>query len=152
MPLEPERFESAGPMTLAGTDQYYAFAERGGVADQWSTFNPLPDLAVECAGYGVSHAMDERGFRYLCGVRVAGESGLPDGLEVVRLPSRRYAVFIHRGHVSTLCRTCDAIFRDWLPASGCAPAEDAVMMERYAERFDPRTGSGEVEIWLALRS
>jgi AraC family transcriptional regulator len=151
MALQPVRFETAGPMLIAGHDQYYSFQERGGIAGQWSAFDPMPQLSVECAGYGVCHRMDARGFRYFCGVRVGREDGLPEGVQVLRLPAQRYAVFVHRGHVATLWQTCDAVGRHWLPTCGLLPARDPVMLERYDNAFDPRTGMGEVEVWLALR-
>lgn len=150
MALEPQRFETAGPMMFAGTDEYYTYAERGGVAGQWSRFDPMPEFSAECAGYGVSHAMDGRGFRYLCGVRVAGEDGLPERAATLCVPAQRYAVFLHRGHVSALGATCEAMMCDWLPRSGATPAAQPVMLERYGEAFDPATGSGVVEVWFAL--
>jgi AraC family transcriptional regulator len=152
MALEPERFEFAGPLLIAGSDRYYAFEDRAGIAGQWSGFDPRPEIAADRAAYGVCHQMDARGFRYLCGVRLADEGDVPEGADVVRVPAQRYAVFVHRGHVSTLCETCDAACREWLPASGMLPPKEPVMLERYGETFDPTALSGEIEVWVAVRT
>jgi AraC family transcriptional regulator len=44
-----------------------------------------------------------------------------------------------------------AIWSQWLPSSGHKFA-DAPFFERYDNRFDPRTGEGEVELWLPLEA
>jgi AraC family transcriptional regulator len=60
-------------------------------------------------------------------------------------------VFSHREHISSIRRTMNTIWNQWLPASGHVPA-DAPHFERYSEQFDPVTGMGGVEIWLPLKS
>ncbi len=67
----------------------------------------------------------------------------------IRIPAQRYAVFSHRGHISTLRATVYTIWNKWLPASGHAHA-DAPDFERYDERFDAESGTGTVEIWLPI--
>jgi AraC family transcriptional regulator len=69
----------------------------------------------------------------------------------VRIPAQRYAVFSHRDHVSRIRAAFYTIWNRWLPASNHEHA-DAPDFERYDERFDPRTGTGTVEIWLPVRS
>lgn len=65
------------------------------------------------------------------------------------MPAHRYAVFTHREHVSTIRRTHNTIWNDWLPESGFEAA-DAPSFERYGEEFDGATGFGGVEIWLPI--
>jgi AraC family transcriptional regulator len=69
----------------------------------------------------------------------------------VRIAAQRYAVFSHREHISTIRRTLNTIWNQWLPASGHVPA-DAPNFERYDEKFDPVSGMGGLEIWLPLKS
>jgi AraC family transcriptional regulator len=52
------------------------------------------------------------------------------------VPSNRYAIFHHGGHVTDIMR---AIFSDWLPTSGHQAAA-APVLERYGPEFDPHTG------------
>ncbi|HEX5230778.1 MAG TPA: GyrI-like domain-containing protein, partial [Bradyrhizobium sp.] len=62
----------------------------------------------------------------------------------------KYAVFAHRDHVSTIRRTINTIWNEWLPASGLKAA-DAPNFERYDANFDPVTGNGGLEIWIPVR-
>jgi len=64
--------------------------------------------------------------------------------------SRRYAVFQHRGHISTIRTSWHTIWSDWLPQSGHSAA-DAPDVERYGQQFAPVSGTGGVEIWLSLK-
>jgi hypothetical protein len=63
--------------------------------------------------------------------------------------SRRYAVFEHRGHVSTLFDTYAAIWNEALEQHGWAPAP-APVIERHAPSFDPQTGEGGLSLWIPL--
>jgi AraC family transcriptional regulator len=47
--------------------------------------------------------------------------------------------------------TADAIWTKWLPESGEAVTDPAVMLERYGEGFNPQTGMGDVEVWLSIK-
>ena len=55
-------------------------------------------------------------------------------------------MFVHRGHVSQLRDSLDAIRQKRLPESevGFASVEPPAFFERYTDRFDSRTASGEV--------
>jgi AraC family transcriptional regulator len=100
--------------------------------------------------YGVCCNSDEEGnFDYICGVEVSDFSELPPELARLRIPARRYAVFTHRDHISTIRRTVNTIWNKWLPESGYEVA-DAPDFERYGPEFNPETGTGGVEIWIPL--
>jgi len=64
---------------------------------------------------------------------------------------QRYAVFEHRGDLSTLHQTFYSIWNRWLPESGFKAA-DAPEFERYSEDFNVVKGTGVVEIWLPLQA
>ena len=76
-------------------------------------------------------------------------SDLPRGFGRIRIPEQRYAVFTHTDHVSSIRRTVNTIWNQWLPASGLKAA-DAPNFERYDEKFDPATGNGGFEIWVPV--
>src|SRR5438874_2261201 len=87
------------------------------------------------------------------GERYNWESGgpaIPSEFSRVRIPEQRYAVFTHRDHISSIRRTINTIWNQWLPASGLKAA-DAPNFERYDENFDPLTGNGGLEIWIPVR-
>jgi AraC family transcriptional regulator len=120
---------------------------------QWQAFRELGAVPGQRGSttYGVvcGSTPETRTFEYMCAAEVAAFEALPRELGRMRIPAQRYAVFTHRGHVSGLRATWDAIWQDWLPRSGQHPA-DTPDFELYDERFDPRTGSGEIEIWFPI--
>lgn len=150
-PLAPLRIVKGGPMVLAGLSERYCFERRSELPRQWNRFAPLIGSAVERIGeeaYGaVSMCTD--GFDYLTAVRVWDAERQPEGFTVLRAPARRYAVFGHEAHVSALPNTLDAIHRDW--ERGQKPDGPPELIEVYGPRFDPATGLGGVEIWMAFR-
>jgi AraC family transcriptional regulator len=119
---------------------------------QWGEFAPwlghVPGQRGNTA-YGVLYNDNESGIDYLTGVEVAGRNDLPDALAHLAIAPQRYAVFQHRGHVSTISATWQAIWSEWFPNSGYQ-AVAAPMLERYPETFDPVTGNGGFEIWIPV--
>jgi AraC family transcriptional regulator len=155
--LAPPIFRELAAMLIAGLGQYYTYDARGGIPSQWQRFNVhfghIPN-AVGNAAYGISSSVagDDNGFDYMCGVEVSSLDELPEGFTGMRLPARRYAVFWHGDHISRIGSTCGAIYSEWLPNSGYKVAEGPLMMlERYDQRFDPKTGNGGAEIWIPLQ-
>jgi AraC family transcriptional regulator len=157
--LEPPRQVTAKAMTITGLVERYAMGALGGIASQWrQRLGPHLGVVpgqVGSAAYGVMFGQREEGgkptFQYLAGVEVADTANLPDGFTVVRLPAQTYAVFTHRGHVSTVQSTMDAIMRAWMPTSGYSPADMPTFFERYGAEFDPVTGLGGFEVWMPVK-
>lgn len=144
------------PMLIAGIAARY-HGSNAGIPEQWQRFAPqigrIPGQ-VGRATYGVvfDSLGNEVSFGYLAGVEVSAVRDLPQGFGHLELPARRYAVFTHRGHVSALPQTMHAIMADWLPNSGHQHVTDgADFFERYGEEFDPRTGTGGVELWIPIK-
>ncbi|NYH26081.1 AraC family transcriptional regulator [Paraburkholderia bryophila] len=152
--LEPPRFVDGEPLLVAGLGERYTCDTSTAIPSQWQRFNAYFGKVPGQVGgvaYGVGYNADEAGnFDYLCGVEVSDFSALPAEFSRVRIPAQRYAVFSHREHVSTIRRTMNTIWNQWLPASGHTPA-DAPHFERYDEKFDPISGMGGLEIWLPLK-
>jgi AraC family transcriptional regulator len=148
---EPEIRESR-PLRIVGLAESYTAETTSGIPSQWSRFQPhigtIPGQVGDTA-YGVCIEGAGDGFDYLCGVEVAADAEVPEDLTCVELPARRYLVFTHIGHVSSLQSTVYTIWNAWLPkhAIQVAAAPD---FELYDERFDPRTGEGVVEIWVPV--
>lgn len=153
--LEPPRFEDGKPLLIAGLCECYTCETSKGIPAQWQRFGPhfghVPGQ-IGRVGYGVCCNADEEGnFDYVCGVEVSDFSELPSEFARLRIPRQRYAVFRHRGHISTIRRTINTIWNRWLPESGREVA-DAPDFERYGEDFDPKSGTGTVEIWIPIRT
>lgn len=154
--LQPPRFETLRPLLVAGLAERYDCESSKAIPAQWQRFQPhignIPGQIGGRTAYGVRHNSDDEGnFDYIAGIEVANFSQLSAELGRVRIPAQRYAVFSHRDHVSTIRRTIMTIWNKWLPESGHGVA-DAPDFERYGEEFDPRTGTGGLEIWIPIKA
>src|SRR5262249_6777809 len=151
--LDAPRVVDHPSFLVAGVTERYGCDDSAGIPSQWQRFVPkigsVPGEVGRVA-FGVNYNGDDDGhFDYLCGVEVASFSGLSRDWARLRIPAHRYAVFEHRGNVSTIRRTHNTIWTAWLPSSGYEVA-DAPHFERYGEQFDGRTGEGGVEIWVPI--
>lgn len=138
-----------GPtLRIVGVSEVYTMETRARIPAQWERTAEEYGTAM-CGGetYGVCCGFNGTEFSYLVGVAAERSGGLdwPDRLE---LPGARYAVFDHKGHISGISETWQAIFENWAPNSGMQIAE-APQFELYAADFD-LTGSGGVSIWIPV--
>jgi AraC family transcriptional regulator len=152
--LQPPRFATGKPLLVAGVGERYTCESGAAIPAQWQRFHQsvenIPGRVGKVA-YGVCCNGDDAGnFDYIAGVEVSDFSDLPREFSRVRIPEQRYAVFSHHDHISTIRRTVNTIWNQWLPASGLKAA-DAPNFERYDENFDPLTGNGGLEIWIPVK-
>lgn len=152
--LVPPRFETSTPLLVAGVGERYNHENSAGIPSQWARFHQVVEDIPHRLGlvaYGVCCNGDDAGnFDYIAGVEVSDFSDLPRPFFRVRIPEQRYAVFAHREHISTIRRSVNTIWNQWLPASGLKLA-DAPNFERYDQNFDPVTGNGGFEIWIPVK-
>ena len=154
--LAEPRIEEKPALRIAGAQDFFPYSGTAGIPALWQRFGAqIGTLPGEVPGhaYGLclSHPDGAEGFDYLAGVALSDGADGPAGLALVDVPAQTYAVFHHAGHVSAVQATCGAIFGQWLPASGSRLAQGPVsMIEHYNRRFDPRTGTGGLEIWLPI--
>jgi AraC family transcriptional regulator len=155
VPLAPPRIVNAAAMQIAGLNERYDNHASARIPAQWQRFTPHLDHVAGQVGhiaYGVIHNSDDAGHAdYLTGVEVKDFSNLPADFSRLTIPPQRYAVFTHRDHISSIRRTWFSIWNKGLPEAGLEAA-GGPEFERYDERFDGRTGNGEVEIWIPVRS
>jgi AraC family transcriptional regulator len=97
----------------------------------------------------VPHGAEGVAFEYTAGVAVDRPGRVPAGLSAFTVSAATYAVFTHEGHISTIGATFDAIHGGALAAAGLAEAP-GYELERYDERWDPRTGTGPVDIYVPI--
>ena len=153
--LEPPRLVDGPPLLIAGLSQRHnpESMVTAAIPAQWQRFLPhfgkVPGQVGRKA-YGVSYNGDGRGsFDYLCGAEVSDLSKLTPEWNHVSLEPQRYAVFTHRGPISGIQTTWQAIYK-WLPGSGYERAR-APDFELYSEDFDARSNSGFVQIWIPVK-
>lgn len=155
--LDAPRFETRPAMLLAGLAETYAHDANQAIPSLWQKFNQyfghIPGQVSDVA-YGVCTQPEgnTEGCHYMSAVEVTGTHDLPEGFTTTKLPPQRYAIFTHRGHIAGISATVHQIFGEWLPQSGHQHAGIPDMMERYDDRFDPRTGMGVTEIWIPLKA
>ena len=152
--LAPPRFETAKAFLLAGVGGRFSHDNSAGIPRLWQRYHQdvdgIPARVARRVAYGVCLNGDDAGnFDYIAGVEVADFSDLPREFVRVRIPQRKYAVFSHRDHISSIRCTVNSIWNRWLPESGLKLA-DAPSFERYDEKFDPATGNGGFEIWVPV--
>jgi AraC family transcriptional regulator len=160
--IEAAMFVDGPPLLIAGLRQRYTPKTRVEIPALWKRFGASVEQVprrVSDVSYGIFLQVpsdDMKGFEYVAGIEVRDVSSLPDGWSSLRIPALRYAVFPHREHVSRLPDTIDAIFHDWLPSSGYAPAQgigDAPgFVERYGATFDPDRGIGDLQVWVPIKT
>jgi AraC family transcriptional regulator len=151
------RFVDSRPLLIAGLAERHPWGKPEGVPAQWARFVPylgnIPALADDISTYGISTDMMHGGdsFLMLTGVEVRDVTNLQPELMALRMPAQRYAVFVHRGHISAIRTTVHSIYNLWLPQSGHELSGNPDLIEHYGEAYDPPTGTGEVEIWVPVR-
>jgi AraC family transcriptional regulator len=155
--IETPRFETGKPMLIAGLRGHFNAATWQGIPAQWEQLASYGKVAGQTGSvhYGLCFNMSD-GIDYLSGVEVSSAAGLPGEFSTVQIPAQKCAVFPHREHVSKLHDAVEAISREWFPKSGheIAPASGGApsFFERYGEGFDPRTGKGDIEVWIPIKS
>lgn len=153
------RIVTRGPLLIAGLRAQFSCVDPQQIAALWQRFAPqIESLPARVGGHAYGVCIDCSGsdtFDYLCGVEVADFTRVPANWARLTIPETSYAIFSHGGHVSELRETIGDIFDRWLPASSYEPAatdaEIPDLFERYGERFNPQSGSGDIEIWIPIR-
>jgi len=150
--IEPDRYEIRRAMLLAGLRQSHSFTSVSEtIPEQWQQFKALGNIngQVGSTAFGAVCGSTVNRFEYLAGIEVESFSVLSADMGRMRVPEQYYAVFQHRDHISTIPKTWELIFNEWLPRSGTQPAETPCF-ELYDERFNPKTGLGIVEIYFPI--
>lgn len=150
-------------LLIAGVREDYTFARRQQIPEQWRRFGErwfgrVPG-GVGRDAYGIVLSPPADGgadFTYVCGVEVSDLSLVPAELHRLTVPAYRQAHFPHRGAVTALPETIDAVMTSWLPQSGLAidPAahpDIPGLVEWYGANFDPATGRGDMEVRVPVK-
>ena len=150
--LHAPTFETGPALTISGLNQKYTMETRIGIPQQWERLIARCGEIHAKSGnfYGVSwNNQPDCSFDYLTGVETGIHEPLPSDFTTLELPSRRYCVFAHEGHVSAIAKTIEIIWTKWVPESGLKIAK-APCFERYTPKFNSLTGLNGMEIWIPL--
>jgi AraC family transcriptional regulator len=152
--LDPPRFVDEPMIRVVGLVERCSFDTTITIAAQWQRFMAVYYDAIseklDRIPIGVNQPADDDGrFQYMCGAEVSRFATHAPELQRLEIPARQYAVFEHRGHVSTLFQSYGHIWNEAMPASGRLVA-DAPVIERHNPTFDTRTGEGGLTVWIPL--
>lgn len=139
-------------MLLAGISARFPVSNcAGAIAELWQRFSVHAGRVVGQRGdaaYGVRYNTDRPDeMEYLCAVEVAEFSSVPRSFTLLCVPVQHCAVF-RPASLAALPETWAAIREAWLPESGYETV--GTQFERYSSCFDPKTCSGEFEIWIPV--
>jgi AraC family transcriptional regulator len=151
--LEKPRIEISKPLLLAGLSERYVCGAIAGIPGQWQRFAPSIGYVPGQLGhttYGACYNFDNAEMDYLCGVEVSGFEKLSAEWSRLSNPAQKYAMFVHRGHISGIASTWFNILNKWLPELG-HKTKNGPQVEVYSEKFNPMSGTGEVEIWIPIK-
>jgi len=151
--IEVTRLQEGRSLRIAGLTEHYTADKSAAIPSQWQRFSPyIGHIAGQTGAeaYGIIFFHENGEMDYTAGVEVRSTAKISPPLTVVDVPQQFYAVFTHRGHVTDIRLTCEAIWNDWFPRTEAKPT-NGPMFEMYDSRFNPTTGEGEVEIWLPIQ-
>lgn len=157
--LHPPRLQDRRALLVAGLQERFMPETMNTIPALWKRlpFGKIPGQLGHMA-YGIVYNVDpqSKAFDYFCGVEVSTISPAHVNFKNHKVPTQKYAIFCHREHVSKLRDTIDAIFTSWLPGSGHTHARltpnSLDLVEYYGENFDPESGTGDMEVWLPIKS
>lgn len=153
--LEEPEILTEGPLLFIGLPERMSFASAPRLVPAlWGRFMPHYD-GIDCKAnpipVGVTTDLDDDGnFDYVAAVEVKRFDDVPAPLVKLTVPKQTYAVFQHRGHISTVGQTFDAIWNDWLSFHDKTTA-DGPSLERANPGFDTMTGNGGETLWVPLK-
>jgi AraC family transcriptional regulator len=82
-------------------------------------------------------------------VEVTSVENLAENMEVYRLKSGMYAVFIHIGPASSFAKSLKYIYQEWMPKSGYT-VDNREHFEILEEGYDPTKEDAKEEIWIPI--
>lgn len=146
----PHRIEHHVATYITGLAINCTFENNAEIPNLWQRFGArLGELTPVHADitYGICFNTDQAGnFRYLAGLEAPER---PQGMETVKIPQHRYAVFTHDGHITDFPKTVYTIWNKAIPDAGLKTTSTPDF-EKYDKRFNPTTGFGIVEVWVPV--
>ena len=84
-------------------------------------------------------------------VAVTNFDFVPEGMEVLEIPQGLYAVFNYKGDQSNVAAFFNAIYTEWLPASGYELGNHP-QFEILGEKYKNNDPNSEEEIWIPIKN
>lgn len=108
-------------------------------------------MQVYPAGFKMEDFTPITEFEYWAAMEVSRFDELPEGMESFTLAEGLYAVFIHKGTMSTFQQTLGYIHGQWLPNSKYE-VDDRPHFELLGDAYlGPENPESEEEVWVPIR-
>ena len=151
------RIERREAFHVVGVRERFEPGKIDGIPALWHRFLAISEnVPDEIAGAHYGVCIDDRdpaagapGFFYMACTGVTSLERVPEGMVGYTVPAGKYAVFTHRGPISTFARTITKIWREEIPAAGLKTT-GAPDLEVYGERFRGESPESEVEVWVPV--
>lgn len=154
--MQPE-FRQRDSFTVAGIGDDYETGQTMVINRMWGQLENILDAEKlhRDKAYGVCYAPQIHGkpsktFHYIAGIETGKNDKLPNKFTSITIPKNDYAVFLHSGELINIEKTIRYIWQTWIPHAGYELA-DAPDFEVYDHRFDEKTLSGDIEIWIPIQ-
>lgn len=90
-------------------------------------------------------------FEKWAAMEVQDHSNIPKGLQMLKLPQGKYAVFIHEGTAKDFAKTSKFIFEEWLPSSKFE-IDDRPHFEVLGKDYKgPENPESKEKIWIPVK-
>jgi len=149
----PNRVLEIGELHLVGMRETFTPETLTQIPTLWGKFVPrLPEIRDRKKGwvtYGACRATSDKKIEYTAAVEVVHSVPAPDGLTAFTIPAGPYAMFTHVGHIRDIGATWNTIMDVWMKEDGYIH-RNSYDFELYDQRWSPKTGEGEVDIYIAI--
>src|SRR5690606_7678474 len=98
---------------------------------------------------GICFDGNEQGFSYFVGGFVTDIEDIPNGMEVLKLPPQKYAIFTFKGGADKIGDHWEYINDVWDKQTDCVCT--GVDFEYYDSRFHPDSDESELDIYISIK-
>lgn len=154
--MTPEKIRTDA-FRVVGPGGDFSHEDMSGIPALWTEFarraGEIPNPDSTPAAFGAMFGAPNN-FAYVAGLSSSGGT-VPAGMRELEVPAGNYAKFafqVEKGEElpAKIQEHFQKIGKEWMPASGLKMRWPAPVLERYGEKFNPETMSGEVEIWMPV--
>jgi AraC family transcriptional regulator len=138
---------------------YFGENKNKEITQLWDVFLPrmesIKSRINNTVSYGICYPVEgeknDASFEYIAAVEVSDLKDIPAEMVGKTIPTRKYAVFTHKGSVDKILETYQAIYAVWQSKSGYELIK-APDFEYYDERFNPdNPEASEVDIYIPIK-
>ena len=157
--MKPEIVRRSADLAVGMGDSFVRGATEA-ISELWKRFLPRMheisnqkeyQLGLCMAQHASIQKKEGNSFIYVAAVAVDSAETVPKGMVLCQTAEATYAKFTHVGPIAEIKHTVEYIWGTWIPKCGYELL-DSPDFELYDKRFDPATASGEVDIYVPVKT